>query len=61
MKQPQSRNGIRNSKLAFTIFVMAVLIATCATFARGQGAPMGDAVLPPVKHDASHRTFHENQ
>ena len=53
MRQPQSRNGIRNSRLAFTMFVLAVLITTCATFARGQGAPMGDAVLPTVRHDAT--------
>lgn len=53
MKQPQSRNGIRNPKLAFTMFVVAALIATCATLARGQGAAMGDAALPQGRRDAA--------
>ena len=53
MKQTQSRNGIRIPKVSFTMLVMAALIATCATLARGQGAAMGDAVLPQGRRDAA--------
>jgi poly-gamma-glutamate capsule biosynthesis protein CapA/YwtB (metallophosphatase superfamily) len=53
VKRLNSQNDLRNLKLAATALIVTLLTGTYVSLARGQGAAMGDAVLPQGKRDAS--------
>ena len=53
MKKLKPRNDFRTLKLAAAGLVVAALAVTCVTLVRGQGAAMGDAVLPQHRREAA--------
>ena len=52
MRKIKSRSVLRNQKLA-AIGLVAALVVTGVTLARGQGAAEGDVVLPQTRRDAA--------
>ncbi len=53
MKKTKSRKDLGNLKIAATALVATMLAGTWVSLARGQGAAMGDAVLPQGHRDAT--------